>query len=68
MGVVRIVRLGEVKIEQSLIKGFPGYAFQTSEYGLGFDSVLSFELVKPDGQAINVTARSNPDLFFGLKV
>ena len=40
----------------------------TNQYGLAIDNVLAFELVKPDGTAVSVTAVSDPELFFGLKV
>jgi len=35
---------------------------------LTIDTVMAFELVKPDGQSVNVTQASDPELFFGLKV
>ena len=35
---------------------------------MAIDNVLAFELVKPDGTVVDVTAGSNPELFFGLKV
>ena len=43
-------------------------SWKTSQYGLAIDNVLAFELVKPDSTAVNVTAESDPELFFGLKV
>ena len=45
-----------------------GFSWKTSQYGLAIDNVLVFELVKPDGTAVNVTVESDPELFFGLKV
>ncbi|KAF8551729.1 FAD-binding domain-containing protein [Imleria badia] len=38
-----------------------------SGYGLVVDTVQTFELVMPNGTAINVTETSSPDLFFALK-
>ena len=45
-----------------------GYSWKTNQYGLTLDTVQAFELVLPNGVVTNVTAKSNPDLFFGLKV
>ena len=47
---------------------FEGYAWQTNRYGLGIDNLVAYELVKPDGQVVKVTAQSDAELFFGLKV
>ncbi|KAJ7642602.1 FAD-binding domain-containing protein [Mycena polygramma] len=44
-----------------------GYSWKTNQFGLTVDSVTAFELVKPNGDIVSVTATSNPDLFFGLK-
>ncbi|KAJ7100922.1 FAD-binding domain-containing protein [Mycena belliarum] len=44
-----------------------GYSYKTSQYGLTLDTVVAYELVKPNGVICNVTADSDPDLFFGLK-
>ncbi|KAI9458759.1 hypothetical protein HD554DRAFT_2207065 [Boletus coccyginus] len=44
-----------------------GYSWLTNQYGLTIDTVQTFELVVPNGTAINVTATSSPDLFFTLK-
>ncbi|KAJ7027714.1 FAD-binding domain-containing protein [Mycena alexandri] len=44
-----------------------GYSWLTNQVGLTVDTVTAFELVKPDGKIVSVTAASHPDLFFGLK-
>ncbi|EAU84447.2 hypothetical protein CC1G_01443 [Coprinopsis cinerea okayama7 len=44
-----------------------GYSWLTNQYGLTVDTLVSFELVKPDGEVITVTEASDPELFFGLK-
>jgi FAD/FMN-containing dehydrogenase len=45
-----------------------GYSWKSNQYGLTVDSVVAFELVKPNGTIAMVTATSDPDLFVGLKV
>lgn len=45
-----------------------GYSFMTSEVGLSIDTVVSYELVKPDGTVTIVTAKSDAQLFWALKV
>ncbi|KAJ7107008.1 FAD-binding domain-containing protein [Mycena epipterygia] len=44
-----------------------GYSWKTNQFGLTVDTVTAYELVKPNGSIISVTATSDPDLFFGLK-
>ncbi|KAJ7030279.1 FAD dependent oxidoreductase [Mycena alexandri] len=44
-----------------------GYSWLTNQVGLTVDTVTAFELVRPDGKIVSVTAASHPDLFFGLK-
>ncbi|KAF9017798.1 FAD-binding domain-containing protein [Hymenopellis radicata] len=44
-----------------------GYSWLTNQRGLTIDTVIAFELVKPDGNIVNVTQNSDPDLFFALK-
>ncbi|KAJ7734461.1 FAD-binding domain-containing protein [Mycena metata] len=44
-----------------------GYNWLTNQIGLTLDTVSAFELVKPNGQIVTVTATSNPDIFFGLR-
>jgi len=44
-----------------------GYSWKTNEYGLTSDTVVSYELVTPDGNVCTVTNKTSPDLFFALK-
>ena len=44
-----------------------GFAYTSSEYGLTIDNVAGYELVLPNGTAINVTSKDE-DLWFGLRV
>ncbi|KAJ7727587.1 FAD-binding domain-containing protein [Mycena metata] len=44
-----------------------GYSYKTNQFGLTVDTITAFELVKPNGSIVSVTAASEPDLFFGLK-
>ncbi|KAJ7655937.1 hypothetical protein B0H17DRAFT_1098624 [Mycena rosella] len=44
-----------------------GYSWKTNQYGLTVDTVVAYELVKPNGTIVTVTASSDKDLFFGLK-
>ena len=44
-----------------------GYSFKTSQYGLGIDNVVGYELVLPNGTARYVTSKDE-DLWFGLRV
>ncbi|KAJ3521485.1 hypothetical protein NMY22_g12295 [Coprinellus aureogranulatus] len=44
-----------------------GYSWYTNQVGLTIDSVEAFELVKPNGEIVEVTHDSDPDLFFALK-
>ena len=44
-----------------------GYSFMSNEYGLSLDNVAGYELVLPNGTAINVTSKDE-DLWFGLRV
>ena len=39
----------------------------SNEYGLSLDNVIGYELVLPNGTAINVTS-NDEDLWFGLRV
>ena len=45
-----------------------GYSWKTNQYGLAIDTIMAYELVKPDGSVVTVTEVSDPELFFGLKV
>ncbi|KIJ31859.1 hypothetical protein M422DRAFT_783691 [Sphaerobolus stellatus SS14] len=44
-----------------------GISWKTQKYGLGLDNVVSFQLVTPTSQILNVSAHSYPDLYFGLR-
>ncbi|KAJ7640473.1 FAD-binding domain-containing protein [Mycena polygramma] len=44
-----------------------GYGYHSNQYGLASDTVLSFELVLPNGSVKNVTDKSDPGLFWALK-
>ncbi|PBK61215.1 FAD-binding domain-containing protein [Armillaria solidipes] len=39
-----------------------------NQYGLAIDNVVAYELVMPNGNVTTVTASTDPDLFFSLKV
>ena len=45
-----------------------GYSWKTNQVGLTIDTIVGFDLVLPTGKAVQVTSKSNPDLFFALKV
>ena len=45
-----------------------GYSWKANQHGLAVDTVVAFELVKPDGSTTTVTEESDAELFFGLKV
>ncbi|KAI0540687.1 FAD binding domain-containing protein [Xylaria digitata] len=44
-----------------------GYGNLVGLYGLGVDNVLSLRVITADGKVCNVTAASDPDLFWGLR-
>ncbi|TFK34307.1 FAD-binding domain-containing protein [Crucibulum laeve] len=44
-----------------------GYSWLSNQHGLSMDTVLSYELVKPTGEVVEVTQESEPDLFFAIK-
>ncbi|KAL5083991.1 hypothetical protein Trisim1_000724 [Trichoderma cf. simile WF8] len=44
-----------------------GISFFSSERGLACDNVISYELVLANGQILNVTEKSHPDLFWGMR-
>ncbi len=48
--------------------GPAGYSWKSNQYGLTIDTVEAYELVLPSGEITSVTAESDPELFFGLKV
>ncbi|KAH7333260.1 hypothetical protein BKA65DRAFT_527493 [Rhexocercosporidium sp. MPI-PUGE-AT-0058] len=39
----------------------------TNQYGLGCDTVVSYEIVLPDGKIVTASKSSEPDLFFALR-
>jgi FAD/FMN-containing dehydrogenase len=45
-----------------------GYAWRTNQYLLTIDTATAFELVKPNGDVVKVTEKSDPSLFFALRV
>lgn len=51
-----------------VIESAIGFSWKSNQFGLTVDTIDSFELVKPSGEIVNVTAQSDADLFFGLKV
>ncbi len=51
-----------------MIRSTEGYSWHSNQYGLAIDNVVAYELVMPNGNVTNVTASSDPDLFFSLKV
>lgn len=44
-----------------------GYSWYTNQYGLSCDTVISYEVVLPDGKIVTASNSSKPDLFFALK-
>lgn len=46
----------------------PGLSFLTNQYGIATANIVALELVLPSGQVTTVTAKSNPDLFFAVRV
>ena len=58
-------RLAHVGVGGFLLGG--GYSWVTDQYGLGSDTIASFDLVRPDGTFVKVDEVSEPDLFFALK-
>ncbi|PFH46243.1 hypothetical protein AMATHDRAFT_155816 [Amanita thiersii Skay4041] len=44
-----------------------GYSWHTNQRGLAMDTIVEYELVKPNGQVVTVNERSDSELFFGLK-
>ena len=45
-----------------------GYSWKTNQNGLTIDMVTAYELVKPNGTIVQVTQKSDAELFFALKV
>ncbi|RXW13918.1 hypothetical protein EST38_g11934 [Candolleomyces aberdarensis] len=44
-----------------------GYSWKTNQHGLAIDTVTALELVKPNGDVVQVTEKCDSELFFGLK-
>lgn len=44
-----------------------GFSWYTNQHGLAVDNVITFDLVLPNGTYVNVTEKSQPDLYFGLR-
>ncbi|KAL5500910.1 hypothetical protein ACEPAH_9297 [Sanghuangporus vaninii] len=44
-----------------------GYSWKTNQYGLTIDTIVSHNIVLPDGEQVRASNESFPDLFFGLK-
>ncbi|KAJ7763320.1 FAD dependent oxidoreductase [Mycena metata] len=44
-----------------------GFNWLSNTVGLTVDTILGYQLVKPNGDIVSVTQTSNPDLFFALK-
>ena len=49
------------------LRSFSGYTFQTSQYGLALDNIVSFDIVLPTGEIKTVTS-DDEDLFFAVRV
>jgi FAD/FMN-containing dehydrogenase len=64
-GVLKILRSPRLSIDDVV---YLGYSWHTNQYGLTIDTVEAFELVKPNGEVVEVTHESDPELFFALKV
>ncbi|KAI0337353.1 FAD-binding domain-containing protein [Trametopsis cervina] len=58
-------RISGVGVPGFLLGG--GYSCLTNAHGLGSDNIVAYELVLPSGKIIDVTQKSNPDLFWGLQ-
>ena len=50
-----------------MIWDLAGFSWLTNLHGLTVDTVVGFEIVLPSGRVLNVEAKQNPDLFWGLK-
>ncbi|SPO27078.1 related to 6-hydroxy-D-nicotine oxidase [Ustilago trichophora] len=49
------------------ITGGGGYSWKTNQYGLTGDTLVSADLVLPDGTLTTASASQNPDLFWAIK-
>ncbi len=45
-----------------------GYSWLTNQHGLTIDTIVELELVDPTGMISRITQKSDPDLFFALRV
>jgi hypothetical protein len=61
------VEVSAFDLERAESDMFLGYSFMSNEYGLSLDNVAGYELVIPNGTAMNVTSKDE-DLWFGLRV
>ncbi|KAF8329195.1 FAD dependent oxidoreductase [Amanita rubescens] len=44
-----------------------GYSWKSNQYGLAIDTIIAYQLVKPNGDVVTVTEETDSELFFGLK-
>ncbi|PTB47808.1 hypothetical protein M431DRAFT_525901 [Trichoderma harzianum CBS 226.95] len=58
-------RISSVGVSGLIMGG--GISFFSSERGLACDNVISYELVLANGQILNVSEKSHPDLFWGMR-
>ncbi|KAK0229786.1 hypothetical protein EDD85DRAFT_123625 [Armillaria nabsnona] len=58
-------RVSEIGVAGFTLGG--GYSWLSNQHGLAIDNVLAYELVILNGEVTNVTASTDPDLFFSLK-
>ncbi|KAF5011507.1 hypothetical protein FDECE_2379 [Fusarium decemcellulare] len=58
-------RLGIVGVGGFLLQG--GISFLSAQYGMAVDSIVGWEMVKPDGTIVNVSVKDHPDLAVALK-
>ncbi|KAF7311217.1 FAD dependent oxidoreductase [Mycena kentingensis (nom. inval.)] len=58
-------RSGGVGVAGLLLGG--GYSWLSSQYGLAFDNIVSYELVLPNGTIVIVDEETEPELSFALK-
>ena len=61
------LKLIKARGSNSVIWNHAGFSWLTNLHGLTVDTVVGFEIVLPSGRVLNVDAKQNPDLFWGLK-
>lgn len=49
------------------ITGGGGYSYRTNQYGVTGDTLVSADIVRPDGTITTASASQNPDLFWAIK-